>query len=55
LLYASSMNANRPALALHDRAVRALPDAPDINRPLSDAALLVPLGRIASSLGYDLV
>ncbi len=55
LLYASSMNGNRPAVALYERAARALPGVPDFNRPLSDAPLLLPLGRIASSLGYDLV
>ena len=55
LLYASSMNGNRPAVALYERAAGALPGAPDLNRPLSDAALLLPLERIASSLGYDLV
>ncbi len=55
LLYASSMNGNRPAVALYERAARALPEAPDFNRPLSDAALLVPLERIAASLGYDIV
>jgi len=55
LLYASSMNGNRPAVALYERATRALPEAPDFNRPLSDAALLVPLERIASSIGYELV
>jgi hypothetical protein len=54
LLYASSMNGNRPAVALYERAAGALPATPDFNRPLSDAALLVPLERIASSLGYDL-
>ncbi len=55
LLYASSMNGNRPAVVLYERAARALPEAPDFNRPLSDAALLVPLGRVASDLGYGLV
>jgi hypothetical protein len=55
LLCASSMNGNRPAVALYERAARALPEAPDFNRPLSDAALLVPLERIASDLGYDLI
>ncbi len=54
LLYASSMNGNRPAVTLYERAARALPEAPDFNRPLVDAALLVPLERIASGLGYDL-
>lgn len=55
LLYTSSMNGNSPAMALYERAARALPEAPDSNRPLSDAALLVPLERIASDLGYDLL
>jgi hypothetical protein len=55
LLYASSMNANRPAVALYERAFRTLPTVPEFNRPLSDAALLIPLERIASNLGYDLV
>jgi hypothetical protein len=55
LLYESSMNGNRPAVALYERAARALPEAPDFNRSLSDAALLLPLERIASDLGYDLV
>jgi hypothetical protein len=54
LLYDSSMNGNRPAVAPYERAARALPEAPDFNRPLSDV-LLVPLDRIASSIGYDLV
>jgi hypothetical protein len=54
LLYASSMNANRPAVALYERASRTLPRGPEFNRPLSDAALLIPLERIASSLEYDL-
>jgi hypothetical protein len=55
LLYASSMNANRTAVALYERASRALPRVPEFNRPLSDAVLLIPLERIASELGYDLV
>lgn len=55
LLYASSMNANEPALALYERAVPALPASPVLNRPLSDPAFLVPLERIASALGYDLL
>ena len=55
LLYASSMNGNMPAVVLYERAARALPGVPDFNRPLSDAALLLPLERIASDLGYDFV
>jgi hypothetical protein len=55
LLYTSSMNGIRPAVALYERTARALPRTPEFNRPLSDAALLVPLKRIVSDLGYDLV
>lgn len=54
LIYASSMNANEPAIALYERAILAIPALPVLNRPLSDPALLVPLERIAAGLGYDL-
>ncbi len=54
LLYASSMNGNAPAIALHERAAPSLPAAPVVDRPLSEAGLLLPLERIASSLGYGL-
>jgi len=54
LLYASSMNGNEPAIALYERADPSLPAAPVFDRPLSEAALLLPLERIASSLGYGL-
>jgi len=53
LLYASSMNGNEPAVALYERALPALPASPIFDRPLSDAGLLLPLERIAYSLGYD--
>jgi hypothetical protein len=55
LYYASSMHANRPALALYERARPALAPVPLFNRPLSDPALLVDLDRIALNLGYGLV
>jgi RES domain len=54
LLYASSMNGNEPAVALYERALPSLPATPVFDRPLSDPGLLVPLERIAESLGYDL-
>ena len=54
LLYASSMNGGEPAVALYERAIGAVPRSPVSNRPLSDPALLVGLGRIADALGYDL-
>jgi hypothetical protein len=55
LYYASSMHANRPALALYERGEPALAPTPLFNRPLSDPALLVDLDRIAGSLRYALV
>src|SRR5215204_4756595 len=55
LRYASSMNGNEPAVALYERASKAIPRLPLFNRPLSDAPLLVPIERIAAELGYDLI
>ena len=55
LYYASSMNGNEPAVALYERASNALPRLPVLNRPLSDAPLLIPLARIVAELGYDLI
>jgi hypothetical protein len=55
LYYASSMNGNEPAVALYERALKALPRSPVLNRPLSDAPLLIPVERIAAELGYDLI
>ena len=55
--YASSMNANEPAIALTDRAELAapLPAYPDFNRPLADDALLDVLKHAAARLGYRLL
>jgi hypothetical protein len=55
LLYASSMHANRPALALYERASGALPATPSVNRALSDPALLPRLTAAATALGYHIV
>ncbi len=55
LYYASSMNGNEPAVDLYERPSKALPRLPMFNRPLSDAPLLIPLERIATGLGYDLI
>jgi len=55
LYYASSMNGNEPAVVLYERASNTLPRSPVLNRPLSDAPLLIPLERIAAELGYDLI
>jgi RES domain len=55
LYYASSMNANEPAVVLYERASKALPRLPHFNRPLSDAPLLISIERITAELGYDLI
>ena len=55
LYYTSSMNGNEPAVALYERASEAIPRLPLLNRPLSDAPLLVTIEGIVSELGYDLI
>jgi hypothetical protein len=55
LLYASSMNANQPALSLYERAQNAMPAAPVFHRALSDPALVPRLNAAAATLGYGLV
>jgi hypothetical protein len=55
LYYASSMKGMEPAVVLYERASSTLPRSPVLNRPLSDAPLLIPLERIADELGYDLI
>lgn len=55
LLYCSSMNANRPALALYERALPAMPTAPAFNRALADPALALRIAAAASRLGYLVV
>jgi hypothetical protein len=55
LWYPSSMHANRPAVALYERAVAAAPPLPDVHRALNDPPLLLPFSRIATTLGYTLV
>ena len=54
LYNASSMNGNEPAVALYERASKAIPRLPLLNRPLSDAPLLISIERITAELGYDL-
>ena len=56
LYYASSMHANRPAIALNDRGekAKALPLNPMFNRALADDVLLNTLKHAAGALGYDL-
>lgn len=52
LYYSSSMHANRPAVALYERAADALDPTPVFHRELADPSLLDPLRRIAADLGY---
>lgn len=53
--YGSSMNANRPSLALYERASAALPGAPLLDLPLSHPGLAVLLARAARRFGYRVV
>lgn len=55
IYYPSSMHANRPAIALFERAAPAIASVPVVHRPLSDPALLADLDRSARLLGYRLV
>ncbi len=55
LLYASSMHANREAVALYERAMGAVPASPEANVPLSHPGLEPDLERYARELGYDLI
>jgi hypothetical protein len=55
LYYCSSMHANRPAVALYERAMDALPARPLLHRPLKDPMLFTALRNAAHSLGYRLV
>lgn len=55
LLYASSMHANQPAVALYERAQNALPAVPVFNRALADPALRRRLSQAATQVGYRLV
>ncbi len=55
ILYASSMHANQPAVALYERAQPFMPAAPIFNRALADPALLNRLATAAGRLGYGVV
>lgn len=50
--YGSSMDANRPAVAFYERARRALPGAPLLDRPLRDPGLARFVSRAAERFGY---
>jgi len=55
LLYGSSMHANKPCVALYERARAVLPAAPLFHRALADPALLLRLNGAATRIGYRLV
>jgi hypothetical protein len=54
LYYASSMDANAPAVALYERARSALPARPFFHRALADPLLLPALAGVADDLGYTI-
>lgn len=55
LIYASSMNANRPAIALFERGAGAIPASPIFHDPLSDPALTASIRNIAHKIGYKVI
>jgi hypothetical protein len=55
LYYGSCLHANRPSLALYQRAQGAVPASPLLHRALSDAALKLTLRNAAAQLGYMLI
>lgn len=55
LHYPSSMNANRPAFMLYERASAALPARPLFHRALADAALTPAIVRVAHRFNYPVV
>lgn len=55
LFYPSSMDANRPAVALFERAVSAVPVHLRFNRALAEPPLFIPIVNAAARLGYRVV
>ncbi len=53
LWYGSSMHASRPAVALYERAARAMPVLPIFHRQLSDPAIAAVVARAAAQFNYD--
>jgi hypothetical protein len=53
--YASSMDGNRPAVALFERGPLAMPDRPSFHRALADSALDGIAFRAARKFNYDLI
>jgi hypothetical protein len=54
LYYGSSMNGHAPAIALNERAQRAMPEQPQFHRALNDDILVEILQQIALRLSYGL-
>jgi RES domain len=54
LYYGSSMNGHAPAVALNERAQRAVPEQPQLHRALNDDMLVDILQRMALRLSYGL-
>jgi hypothetical protein len=52
LHYASSMDANRPAVVLYERAADALPSRPSFHRALADPTLTLAIVRAAQRFNY---
>lgn len=55
LWYSSSMYANKPAVALYERARTAIPATPLFHRALADPALFGRLDRAAQIINYTLL
>jgi len=55
LLYCSSMNANKPAVALYERARTALPARPMFHRSIGDPLLAPAVARAAQAFNYAIV
>src|SRR5260370_25835796 len=52
LYYASSLDANRPAVMLYERAASALPSRPTFHRALADPTLTAAIVRAARRFNY---
>ena len=55
MLYGSSMNTSRKALALYERSISALPVRPVLHEPLVHPGLRADLERFKDDLGYGLI
>lgn len=55
LWYSSSLYANKPAVALYERARTAIPATPLFHRALADLALFGRLDRAATVIDYTLL